>query len=145
MRNDFTLAIQMLQKANNPTIDPDDESFVKPNQDINKDYSSYTLKWQQIVAYFNSVQAPESCRSLAATYGQALSNYSSTYIRIQIALSKNDLSTLMSLKKSVNKDVDAGLRSADNEVSAVCRTYGITKTFTVDPDDGGDSLLSPGL
>lgn len=145
MRLDLSPAMDMLTNAYSLKTEADDEGFAQTQQTINEGYSKYTLKWQQIVAYFNSVPPPEACKLLAGTYGDALSKYSSVMIKIQVSLGKKDISTLMALKGSAQKDVDTSLRNADAQVATVCKTYGITKTFAVEPDQGVDSLLSTGL
>lgn len=145
MRLDLSPAMDMLTEAYSLKTETDDDAAAQTKQTIDEGYSKYTLRWQQIVAYFNSVPAPDSCKLLAGTYGDALSKYSSIMIKIQLSLSKKDISTLMALKGSAQKDVDTSLRSADAQVSSVCKTFGITKSFTVEPDQGEDSLLSTGL
>ena len=145
MRLDLSPAMEMLTDAYSLKTEFDDETVAQTRQSIDEGLSKYTLKWQQIVAYFNSVPAPESCRTLAGAYGDALSKYSSIMIRIQISLSKKDISTLMGMRGRAQKDVDTSLRNADVQVSALCKIYGISKTFSVEPDEGTDSLLSTGL
>lgn len=145
MRLDLSPAMDMLTKAYSLKTETDEENMNQTTKSIDKEYSDYTMKWQQIVAYFNSVPAPEGCRSLAGTYGDAISKYSSIMIKIQLSLDKKDISTLMALQGSAQNDVDNSLRKSDMELSSVCKTYGITKSFTVEPDKGMDSLLSTGL
>ncbi|MHB1455995.1 MAG: zinc ribbon domain-containing protein [Armatimonadota bacterium] len=145
MRLDLSPAMEMLTDAYSLKTEFDDETAAQTRQSIDEGLSKYTLKWQQIVAYFNSVPAPESCRLLAGTYGDALSKYSSIMIKIQLALSKKDISSLMEMKGRAQKDVDTSLRSADAQVSSVCTAFGVAKTFSVEPDQGTDSLLSTGL
>lgn len=145
MRLDLSPAMDMLTDAYSLRTETDEEATARTRQSIDEGYSRYTSKWQEILAYFNSVTAPESCQLLAGTYGDALSKYSSIMLKIQLSLSNRDISTLMALKGSAQKDVDSSLRDADAQVSAVCKTFGIKKTFAVEPDQGEDSLLSTGL
>lgn len=143
MRLDLAPAFDMLKKAYSIRDEPGDDERQQTNQEITTGYSDYVSKWQQIVAYFNSVKAPSGCEQLSGAYGEALGNYSSVMIKIQYALVKNDLSTLMSLKGTVQANIDSSLRKADNELAAVCKNFGINKSFVIETDEGVDSLLSP--
>ncbi|MHB0999734.1 MAG: zinc ribbon domain-containing protein [Armatimonadota bacterium] len=145
MRLDLTPAFDMLKKAYSIREEPGDEERAETNQEISSGYSEYTLKWQQIVAYFNSVRAPESCRPLAGAYSDALGRYSSVMIKIQFCLEKKDLTGLTDLRGSAQSNVDSSLRKANEELVTICKYYGINRSFEIQTDEAVDSLLSPSL
>ncbi|MHB1455994.1 MAG: hypothetical protein ACYC0V_03665 [Armatimonadota bacterium] len=145
MRLDLSPAMDMLTDAYSLRTENDEGAANQTRQSINSGYTKYTSDWRQILAYFDSVPAPESCRSLAVAYGDALDKYSSIMITIQRCLNTKDISTLMGLQGRAQKSVDSSLRKADAQVSAVCKTFEIEKTFTVEPDQGENSLLTTGL
>ncbi len=145
MRLDLSPAFDMLAKANSLKGEFEQEAADAAKQSIDKEYSNYVSKWQQIAAYFNSVPAPPPCQTLAGAYGDALGKYSAIMIKIQYSLIKKDINTLMQMKDKAQGEVDQSLINADNELSTVCKTYGINKSFAVQPDKGMDSLLSTGF
>ena len=145
MRLDLSPAMDMLTDVYSLRTETDEENASQTRRSINTGYTRYTSEWQRILTYFDSVRAPESCRLLAIAYGDALGKYSSIMMTIQRCLNNRDISTLMGLQGKAQKSVDSSLRKADAQVSAICRTYDIDKTFSVEPDEGVDSLLSSGL
>lgn len=143
MRVDLSPAFEMLKKAQGIQGDVDDQERGQKQQDISTGIDEYTQKWQKLVDSLNSIQPPSGCEQLAGAYATALGKYSQVMINIQIAINKQDISSLMAMQGTAQSDVDVSLQQADQELSNLCQNFGMTKSFGITPDKGVDSLLTP--
>lgn len=145
MRNDFGPALQMLRQVQEMRSGFDEDSEQQTQQEIAEGIEEYRKKWENILQYFDSVIPPAACTQLSGAYKTALGKYAATMIDIQYALYNQDLGALSQMRGTAQAELDTLLVSADNELADVCRNYGIVKSYSITPDKGVDTLLSPGL
>jgi hypothetical protein len=145
MRTDFNPALDMLKSAYGSQLglDMDEDDSATKNK-VNKGYSKYVQDWNQVLRDFNSVQAPEPCRDFAAAYQTALSNYVVTMVKIQVALSQQDINTLMAMKGKAQRPIDQSLKQADQQLENVTKRYKLEKDFSVEPDQEVDTIFGGG-
>ena len=145
MRTDFNPALDMMKSAyaSQLGLDPDEGDSSAKNK-VTKGYSQYVQDWNQVLRDFNAVQAPEPCREFAAAYQLALSNYVITMIKIQVALSQQDINTLIAMKGKVQRPIDQSLKQADQKLEQVTKRYKLEKDFTVEPDQTVDTIFGGG-
>ena len=113
----------------------------KAGGQMTKELSGLSREWQQLSAYFLSVQPPEPCRALGGKYYDALRDVIATMGKLQDMIVKLDLNVMQMRGQSTH--IDEKLVEADRELGDVCKRFGIEKTFSIRPDSGMPGIFGP--
>lgn len=109
-----------------------DDELTKSGANLKKEMSNLTREWQQLSAYFLSVQPPPQCQALAGKYYDALRDVISYIGKLQTYFANQDLNAMS--MRGQSRPIDEKLLAADQELAKVCRENNVEKTFSIHAD-----------
>lgn len=129
---------QMLDWTDNPDSnkEPGKDTEDKAKQMMDQ----LSRDWQQLAQFFQSVQAPDQCATLAAKYYDALRDVISTTNDVRSVLVNGDLDKAYAMRGKSGR-IDDKLTAADQELGNVCGRFGLEKSFSIRSDTGMQPIM----
>ncbi len=100
-------------------------------QETLKAYDAYQQRFIALRQWLHRLNPPPECLQLHQAYDQALLSHINAVGSLKQRIVLKDLAGAALSGLTLQKQIDAALSMADDELSAVCQRYGIVKFFTI--------------
>lgn len=97
-------------------------------------YDTYLQRFLMLRQWLNQLKPPPDCLQLHYAYDKALLAHIGVINSLKQRIALKDLAGVALSGLTAQKQIDAALSAADNELTSVCQRYGIAKPFTIGDD-----------
>jgi len=94
-------------------------------------YDAYLQRFLMLRQWLNQLKPPPECLQLHYAYDKALLAHIGVINSLRQRIALKDLAGVALSGLTAQKQIDAALSAADNELTSVCQRYGIAKPFTI--------------
>ncbi len=113
---------------------------------INQDSQNLTTIWAELIAKFENRTPPPSCTQLAEDYDRHLTTIQGMFVKVHSSLQQAQsdpngaISALTSMMGS-SSAADQSAATADQDLSAVCTQFNLTKDFSITTGSSSAGLI----